>query len=138
MGKFGCYYFAQELENGVSYSQAKDYCFLKGGRLAEPNTSLKQAILKNLAEAQPNAPDLWWLGATDTYSEGDWRWDSGVDWEYTAWSKAQPNNLYSESGGQDCLFMWESNFPEDPAEYFKWGDEKCSHLYKPVCQWPKN
>ena len=50
VGVIGCYLFGTELENGVTWSQAKDYCLLKGGMLAEPRNSLQQSTIKNLAE----------------------------------------------------------------------------------------
>ena len=133
----GCYWFGTDLANGVTWSQAKDYCLLKGSRLAEPTNALKQATLKYLAEMQAPFKGNWWLGASDAASEGNWLWNSGHTWEYTAWGAVQPDNL----GNQDCLQLWGEHINDD-SNYYKWDDAGCTNAnygagMRPVCEWPQ-
>ena len=49
----------------------------------------------------------WWLGGTDYFKEGAWRWErTGKPLEFTFWGQGQPTNGAWEDGHtQDCLFM---------------------------------
>ena len=42
-----------------------------------------------------------WIGFSDQEEEGSWEWVNGESVTYTGWGSGQPDNNYSNSGGQD-------------------------------------
>ena len=122
------------MENGVSYlagieaksslNDALAYCNEKGGILAEPSDSSAQSALESLMGNK-----RWWIGATDTLSEGNFVWMSGAPWSYTNWHSGEPD----EGGnGEDCVLLLGSHGGS-------WIDVPCDgYSYKnprPLCQW---
>ena len=130
VGAIGCYYFAREVQS-LKYSEALDYCYSKGGMLAEPTDSLKQATLMTLVKAQGPMKN-WWIGATDEASEGQWRWESGTPWDYTSWYPNEPSNSDYTGSTENCAAIWSGES--------LWNDcncDNCPEATRPVCQWPK-
>ena len=97
------------------------YCNDKGGRLAEPTSSLIQSTLESLAL---DANTYWWIGATDADSEGNFTWMSGALWGYTNWGTGQPDDY---GNGEVCVHLKTDG---------TWNDIPCDGNYaKPLCQW---
>jgi hypothetical protein len=76
-----------------------------------------------------------WIGATDSASEGVWRWTDNNDqfWQgnasghsvddlYSNWRAGQPNN----NGDEDCAEITSSDY--------EWYDFSCSNLYSYICE----
>ena len=64
----------------------------------------------------------FWLGGSDTASEGNWVWQDGSAFTWTNWRSGQPSDYSS----YDCL-LWEGH-------YRNWRDYKCSYDRYSVCQ----
>ena len=101
---------------GVPWQTAYDSCQTLGGYLATLTSSDEHAFVYGLVSGRP---ELWyidsfgngigpWLGGMQPTGSsepgGGWRWVSGEEWSYTAWSPGEPNN--SNPAGEDrlCFF----------------------------------
>ena len=73
--------------------------------LAEIPDLETQKLLANHADKL--ADNHWWLGATDIFKEGAWRWErTQKPLEFTFWGLDQPtNNNWEDGHTQDCMSM---------------------------------
>ena len=109
------------IEEKSSFNDALAYCNEKGGILAEPTDSSAQSALESLMGNKQ-----WWIGATDTQSEGDFVWMSGAPWSYTHWGDGEPNDY---GNGEDCVGLKGSSSGS-------WNDYPCDgYSAWPFCQW---
>jgi hypothetical protein len=69
-----------------------------GGNLVTINDAAESAWL-----AENFAGSHYWIGLTDSGSEGTWYWFSGEPVTYTNWASGEPNNLREE--GEDSAVM---------------------------------
>ncbi|XP_057709563.1 aggrecan core protein-like isoform X2 [Corythoichthys intestinalis] len=93
-----CYYFSKDGEE-KAWNLAKDDCSTKGGHLA---------IIRNVEEAEwlgsqinktYNTRYNYWIGLTDNFVDGEWKWIDGTSLNERNWQPGQPNHLY---GDRDC------------------------------------
>ena len=121
------------LEEKSSMNGALAYCNEKGGILAEPTDSSAQSALESLMGNKQ-----WWIGATDTESEGNFVWMSGAPWSYTNWANGEPNDW---GDGEDCVILSFGSFYSENFSNGKWTDCSCDATYDsnckawPLCQW---
>merc|ERR1712029_50918 len=105
LGYLGCFHFAEE-SDFVNWYAAQHYCndLDENAFLAEILDEETQLVLTALADELPDIG--WWLGATDFYQEGVWRWmKSGKMMEYSAWAPGEPNNEYLPGSSEECLHL---------------------------------
>lgn len=76
----------QVFETYMTWQEAKEYCESLGGHLATITSAEEQSVLNNF-------DGNYWLGGTDSGSEGNWRWITGEAWIYTNWDEGEDNNL---------------------------------------------
>ena len=90
-----------EFYSGVtSWGNANSIAKAKGGHLATITSQGEQDAI-----ASNNEIDFCWLGATDSESEGIWKWVTGESWSYTNWSYGEPNDY----GEENYLGLYVSN-----------------------------
>ena len=128
LGNDGCFYFANEA-SAMSWADALKFCHELDNHayLAEVKDAVTNARL-----AQLSGPySQWWLGATDSLQEGDWKWmRNGHSVSFSNWDSAQPDNFHGE---EHCLELFANT-----GEGYKageWNDLHCnSRISKPLCQ----
>ncbi len=108
----GNYYKA--FEESLDWFEAKARCEEMGGHLMTVTSSEEQNIIADLLNNSPR--DNYWLGATDTEVEGEWKWITGEPFEYTNWNAGEPNNRESLEG------EFENYLHVSPSIKFKWND----------------
>lgn len=92
----GHYY--QLFDNSVSWEYAKAYCESKGGHLITITSADEQSAITSLiSKFNTNTNITYWLGATDADEEGNWKWVTGEEWNYTNWNTNQPD----DAGGKE-------------------------------------
>ncbi|MBF0337715.1 MAG: C-type lectin domain-containing protein [Nitrospirae bacterium] len=117
----------QRFDASRTWSDAKVYCESIGGHLATvTSASENQYLLDNFCSSDSSniGKDRCWLGATDTGSEGSWKWITGETWSFTDWDSGEPNN---QGGIENCL-VYKQN---------KWNDTECTSTYRSLCEWDK-
>lgn len=79
----------QLIDTAMSWHEAKAACEKLGGHLATATTEAEnEFIFKCFGENH-----VCWLGATDEKQEGDWKWVTGEQWQYTNWAPGEPSNF---------------------------------------------
>ena len=108
----GCFLFAEAPEDQrLNWFEAQVYCnnLYENAYLAEIPDLETQKLLANHADKL--ADNHWWLGATDIFKEGAWRWErTQKPFEFTYWGPGQPTNdnynpSWEDGHTQDCMFM---------------------------------
>jgi hypothetical protein len=115
----GHYYLL--VTTGTSWSNAKTEAAkltYEGmqGHLATITTAGENSFIKSTVCSDSG---VYWFGATDQNSEGDWRWVSGETWSYTSWGGNEPNN----SGGAEHVaeFNASNGLWNDNRDYRTYG-----------------
>ncbi len=71
--------------------------------------------------------NYWWIGFTDTATEGSWAWADASVVGYQNWCSGEPNN----SHGQECVAQ-----TEEDCAMLNWGSGGCWNDYPCGCDWP--
>ena len=100
-----CYYFDTTER---TRDEAKSYCSSNHGKLWEPKTIKKINDIHTKAASVSNKK-YWWIGMTDSESEGTFKFDSnGEKFPFldknTPWIKSDPNG----GSGENCALMYSS------------------------------
>ncbi len=72
----------------VTWYFAKEYCETLGGHLVVISDAAENEFVKSLIPSGTKT----WLGATDSDTEGTWRWVTGEVFDYSSWASGEPNN----------------------------------------------
>ncbi|XP_042855332.1 galactose-specific lectin nattectin-like isoform X2 [Penaeus japonicus] len=113
--------FKAVLEYRSRWCDARLECSRMNADLASPNDvgSLHEALLSRYGTGH-----VFWLGGSDSVSEGDWRWVSGKSIPKESWRGVQPDDC---CGGEDCALLGTSWNP--PLN-----DNNCSNMRFFVCE----
>ena len=86
-----CYKF---FSGQVPWNSAQTNCenWAKDGHLVTITSGIENNNIKTLAAG------VSWIGASDSQSEGAWKWVTGEPWGWTGWTGSEPNN----AGNEDC------------------------------------
>ena len=88
-----------------SWNQAEQQCQDIFGHLASVTSdTIHQYVLEGMKK---RGLDFVWLGGTDKVKEGTWSWIDGSPFEFTNWSRGEPNNWKIEPNepDEDCMHM---------------------------------
>ena len=109
-------------DNGNTYAlyddvltcpQAKAKCEELGGHLVTITSEHEQNVVNSLLGK--GIRPVYWIGASDTASEGTFQWVTGEPFSYTHWSAGEPNN----NGDEDYVHLW------NKSDYLGlWNDNK--------------
>merc|ERR1711962_457102 len=104
-------------QESLSWDDARAKCSTNNGALASLNDP--QAFHDYINRNHNN--EKFWLGGTDSASEGNWVWLDGRPFGNFPWPSNEPNNV---GGNQHCLKAgWNGN----------WDDGTCSDVHRFVC-----
>jgi hypothetical protein len=154
-GKYKVVYFVEDddRDDRVDFQQALQHAYQNGWAVASISSQEEQNCINKLADdpASKVPENDWkeaWIGATDRWTEGEWRWEGlknsgifykgvypGTSYGYTNWYKAggpiaytnQPDNdtdFGSRPEGQDCAVVLLARGTEAGANG-QWDDVGC-------------
>ncbi|CAG5136256.1 unnamed protein product [Candidula unifasciata] len=111
----------------TSWASAQVMCQSQGATLAEVSTTEENNFVSAIARTRKGT--CVWLGATDIFREGDWKWTNRRDFSnFTNWSGGEPNNL---NNVENCLNMFQ-------RLNYRWNDENCNSNCNFICVGPAN
>jgi len=123
-----CYFFDVKKERTKAQAQEKclDSFGSHPGRLFEPkDLNIIPLVRAEALKLRPRQGQFWWIGVSDTISEGTFHYDSsGRNITFSApWKSGEPNNA---NGNENCVQI------ELEAAAPVWNDVSCPS--KHVCQ----
>lgn len=90
----------------VTWKQAKTRCEELGGHLATITSEKEYNAILNMLPK--NERHLYGLGATDSESEGKWKWITGEPFIFTKWHKGEPNDEFGQEDFLNLTNYWAS------------------------------
>ena len=115
------YQIYHSYDDGESWEYAKKFCEDIGGHLVTITSEEENIAIVNEVKSYTStlsAPlyttPFFWLGASDVDEEGDWKWVTGEDWNYTNWNTNQPDDA---GGKEHYLHMY-----TESSRFGKWND----------------
>ncbi|XP_016043906.1 C-type lectin domain family 4 member F [Erinaceus europaeus] len=116
------YYFS---DTKKSWNEAEKFCVSNKAHLTSMTSVEEQNFLTKYTKNS-----FYWIGLTDSGTEGSWRWTDGTPFNAAQnkkfWSKNQPDNWRNKDGKfEDCVHMQQ-----------EWNDINCDNLYQWICKKP--
>ncbi|XP_069122563.1 perlucin-like protein [Argopecten irradians] len=122
----GSCYFIPEIKE--DWSASSTTCGLYHASLVEITNAREDNFVKHLVSKYHDGyshDKYFWLGGTDSFVEGDWRWIGSDNLlTYTDWHHGEPNGHHDE----DCLLGQLSD------DHFDWKDNRCTSKYNFICE----
>ena len=87
----------------MSWKDAYRFCEKKGGHLVTINSKDEDDFIYEIQKSY-SPYERMWLGATDEYSEGSWKWITGETINYKNWADGEPN----DSDDEDFMMIYKS------------------------------
>ncbi|XP_063755978.1 C-type lectin domain family 4 member A-like [Eleginops maclovinus] len=129
-----CYYFST---GKSTWTESREECRRKGGDLVKIESREEQTFLEyELRGKMTEAEDKFWIGLTDSETEGKWLWTdrSELDSSLSFWFKGEPDNYKKVNpDGENCARMGEKGGAPDLKCWF---DAPCKVPHKSICEKP--
>eukprot|EP00091_Calanus_sinicus_P023830 TRINITY_DN8264_c0_g1_i1.p1 TRINITY_DN8264_c0_g1~~TRINITY_DN8264_c0_g1_i1.p1 ORF type:complete len:214 (-),score=59.28 TRINITY_DN8264_c0_g1_i1:42-632(-) len=112
-----CYIGSGDYYYGMTWFESMACCYANHGYMAEPVSQEEHDLIKSrlLMVNGEGEKSAWWLGGSDWFNEGEWRWSSGQAFSFTNWKEGEPNDV----GNEDCVSM-------SSQEDYQWEDLGCN------------
>ncbi|XP_050923133.1 C-type lectin domain family 4 member E isoform X2 [Lates calcarifer] len=127
-----CYYFSTSRS---SWEESRSFCQSEGGDLVKIDSRKEQSFLeKTVRKKMDVADDLFWIGLTDSKTEGEWLWvdDSPLNTSLSFWMSWEPDNWTGEDpDGENCARMGVRGGATDLKCWF---DKSCKVNQKYICE----
>ncbi|XP_052774875.1 perlucin-like [Mya arenaria] len=121
-----CYLFMDIMK--ASWTEAEHHCETHKATLVIIETNAENLFVidfaRRLYKTDRRPTNSFWIGATDTVTEGLWTWytdDSPLN--FTGWAPTEPDNKVD----QDCVLLG------GPYNYL-WDDDHCSLTASFICE----
>ncbi|XP_013383009.1 uncharacterized protein LOC106153577 isoform X2 [Lingula anatina] len=110
--------------SNINFSDARMACLSESGDLVMIETIFEY---KALITKIPRASGFYWVGVTDTETEGKWKFVNGADITYSpSWDPGHPAVSPNDD---DCVAI-------NSGSSYQYVDKKCSESFKFICQAP--
>uniref|UniRef100_A0A671UAB1 C-type lectin domain-containing protein n=1 Tax=Sparus aurata TaxID=8175 RepID=A0A671UAB1_SPAAU len=121
-----CYYFSTD---ELTWEQAREKCRRDGADLVKIESEDEQKLRDKMTKTE----DRFWIGLTDSVTEGTWLWTDGtpLNESLTFWRKGEPDNRTEENAdGEDCVRMG----TKSGSGLKWWFDRSCKASQKSICE----
>ena len=100
-----------------TWPDARDDAIARGGHLVTIANQEEWTVFKEYLDYAYTLPNWWvfWLGASDSTTEGQYEWVTGEPWSFTFWDYTEP------TGTTDQNYVIVGNSQEG-LPYYRWGD----------------
>jgi hypothetical protein len=89
-----------------SWNNAESNAIALGGNLVTINDAAEEAWLRSTFSGTTR----YWIGFTDSETEGTWKWSSGENSTYVNWNPGEPNNSRSRDSNEDyAVLNWNTS-----------------------------
>jgi len=126
-------HYYQRIDLNKTWPVSKTYCESIGGHLATiTSQDENNFIFNNLVKGASTVG--CWLGGNDADVEGEWRWVTNENWDYSNWDSGEPNDGLGR--GQDHLHMYTS-----PGKSGRWDDAGPNYdnaMFNFICEWEES
>ncbi|XP_030266567.1 hepatic lectin-like isoform X1 [Sparus aurata] len=126
-----CYYFSTDK---LIWEKAREKCRRNGAHLVKIESEDEQSFLmQRLRDKMVEDEDMFWIGLTDSVTEGTWLWADGtpLNKSLTFWSEVEPDNWNGENAnGEDCVRMG----TKSRSGLKWWSDKSCTAPQKRICE----
>uniref|UniRef100_A0A8D0A9I9 C-type lectin domain-containing protein n=1 Tax=Sander lucioperca TaxID=283035 RepID=A0A8D0A9I9_SANLU len=132
-----CDYFSTDR---LSWELSRNLCKEQHGDLVKIDSREEQVFNMVSQEKMNEDEDKFWIGLTDSETEGTWLWADGspLDTSLTFWSSGEtepepePDNWTGEDpDGEDCVRMGEKGRAPDLKCWF---DKSCKEPQRCICE----
>ncbi|XP_032391821.1 hepatic lectin [Etheostoma spectabile] len=127
-----CYYFSTDAS---PWEDSRKQCKAQHGDLVKIDSREEQTFLElKLRDKMTKDEDKFWIGLTDSQTEGTWLWVDGspLNESLTFWLAGDPDNHKGEDkDGEDCARMGEKGGARDLN---CWLDKSCKKPHKRICE----
>ena len=111
----------------LPWREAYKFCEQQDGHLVTVNSENEQSFLYSLINENSTSSYLW-LGATDSYEEGKWKWITGDSIVYRNWADNEPNN----SNDEDYMVLYKNSGKWNDGNDIYYSDTKA---YSFICEY---
>ncbi|XP_050923132.1 CD209 antigen-like protein E isoform X2 [Lates calcarifer] len=126
-----CYYFSTRRS---SWKESRSFCKRRGGDLVKIDSREEQSFLeKTVRKKMDHDEDLFWIGLTDSKTEGEWLWvdDSPLNTSLSFWMTWEPDNWTVEDpDGENCARIGAIR----DYDLIRWYDRSCKVNQKYICE----
>ncbi|XP_013876584.1 C-type lectin domain family 4 member K [Austrofundulus limnaeus] len=77
--------------------------------------------------------DWFWIGLTDSETEGSWLWVDRSPLDKSFWINGEPNNMGNPPDGEDCAAL---KVDRADGDLQTWNDFPCSYAARIICEKP--
>ncbi|MDY6016055.1 MAG: lectin-like protein, partial [Oscillospiraceae bacterium] len=92
--------------DSLSWTGAKAFCENIGGHLVTITDQEEQEVVNNLITGQMKG--LYWIGASDSETEGTWKWVTDEPFDYSNWGTNEPSGTSSDT--QDYVQVYSTDY----------------------------
>ncbi|KAM9398509.1 uncharacterized protein ACWYII_031087 [Salvelinus alpinus] len=107
-----------------TWKESREDCLERGADLVIINSDKEQTFLFNLHMRA-------WIGLTDSFSEGTWKWVDGTSLTTRYWFDPMPDNT-GPTGEEDCAEIYIHQHPLNALE--SWNDFSCGSKLNWICE----
>uniref|UniRef100_A0AAV2K7U6 C-type lectin domain-containing protein n=1 Tax=Knipowitschia caucasica TaxID=637954 RepID=A0AAV2K7U6_KNICA len=123
----------------LTWSESREKCQSNGGDLVQIKSRDEQDFLEGRVSS-PSCCDKFWIGLTDSQTEGEWLWCDGspLNQSLAFWTRdshnTEPDNWKEEDEeGENCAAIWEHYPINNPLS---WYDVSCKKRHRFICDKP--